>query len=166
MTGESSPPESFQRFVKEAGPRLKQALIAAFGGELGRDTTAEALCYAWEHWDRIEAMDNPAGYVHRIGRNRALRMKRSQALRARSEWALFSQASSLHEELPMVEPGLPEALGRLSERQRTAAVLVHGFGWSLTEVAELLDVSVGSVQKHAERGLAKLRGALGVPTDA
>lgn len=50
-----SPPESFHRFVKETGPRLKQALIASFGRELGRETTADALGYAWEHWDRINA---------------------------------------------------------------------------------------------------------------
>jgi RNA polymerase sigma factor (sigma-70 family) len=64
--------------------------------------------------------------------------------------------------MPLVEPGLVPALGALSERQRIAAVLVYGFEWSLTEVAELLGVSVGSVQKHSERGLVKLRRALGV----
>ena len=51
---------------------------------------------------------------------------------------------------------------QLTERQRVAVVLVHGFGWTLREVAELTDVAVTSVQNHVERGLEKLRTALEV----
>ena len=160
----SDPPASLEMFVKGAGPRLKQALIASFGGELGREAAAEALSYAWAHWTRIAAMQNPAGYVYQVGRNSARRAKRQQARRVRSEAA--ASWGVRHGEMPLVEPGLVPALDRLSERQRIAAVLVHGFGWSLTEVAELMDLSVGSVQKHAERGLSKLRKALGAEVDA
>ncbi len=150
--------------MKEAGPRLKQGLIASFGGETGREATAEALSYAWANWSRIEVMENPAGYVYQVGRNWARRAERRQARRVRSEAA--SSWGVGHTEMPLVEPGLLPALGRLSEKQRIAAVLVHGFGWSLTEVAELMDVSVGSVHKHAERGLSKLRKTLGAQVDA
>jgi len=38
---------------------------------------------------------------------------------------------------------------------------VHGFGWTLREVAELTGTSVSTVQNHLERGLAHLRRALG-----
>ncbi len=61
-----------------------------------------------------------------------------------------------------VEPGLPSALNRLSERQRVAVLLVHGDDWTYSEVAELLGVSVSTVQQHAERGMSKLRKAIGV----
>ena len=63
---------------------------------------------------------------------------------------------------PMVEPGLGEALGRLTDRQRAAVVLVHGYGWTMREVAELNGSKVTSVQNHLERGLSKLRRALEV----
>jgi DNA-directed RNA polymerase specialized sigma24 family protein len=58
---------------------------------------------------------------------------------------------------PWVEPALPAALLALSEGQRTAVVLVHGFGWTLQEVAELTGVRKTSVQNHLERGVARLR---------
>jgi DNA-directed RNA polymerase specialized sigma24 family protein len=45
-------------------------------------------------------------------------------------------------------------------------VLVHGFGWTLREVAELRGVKVTSVQTHLERGLRRLRAALEVTTHA
>ena len=66
------------------------------------------------------------------------------------------------DELPSFEPGLLPALEDLTESQRTAVVLVHGFGWSQVEVAELLDVSASTLRTHLSRGLAKLQNALEV----
>ena len=62
----------------------------------------------------------------------------------------------------LVEPNLPRALASLPKRQRQAVVLVHAEGWTLLEVGELLGISVPTVQKHAERGMAALRRALKV----
>ena len=61
-----------------------------------------------------------------------------------------------------VEPGLPAALEKLSEQQRVVVALVHGYQWSMSEVAELLDVSKSTVQSYAERGLRRLRIRWGV----
>ena len=41
-------------------------------------------------------------------------------------------------------------------------LLVHTFGYSLSESAELLGVAKGTVQTHLDRGLAHLRKAMGV----
>jgi RNA polymerase sigma factor (sigma-70 family) len=64
--------------------------------------------------------------------------------------------------LPWIEPGLAPALRGLSERQRTAVLLVYGFGWTYAEVAEFLGVALGTAQTHVERAMAKLRFALEV----
>ena len=64
--------------------------------------------------------------------------------------------------MPEVEPGLPTALARLSERQRVIVVLVHSSGWSQTDVAKLLGVSLGTVHTHLMRGMKRLRSELGV----
>jgi DNA-directed RNA polymerase specialized sigma24 family protein len=44
-------------------------------------------------------------------------------------------------------------------------VLVHGYGCTLREVAELTAIRQTTVQNHAERGLARLRTRLGVNDD-
>jgi RNA polymerase sigma factor (sigma-70 family) len=67
--------------------------------------------------------------------------------------------------MPEVEPALPAAIASLSEKQRVAVFLVHGYGWTRREVAELLGISVNSVGNHLDRGLVKLRGRLGVQID-
>ena len=145
--------ESFTRFVEEVEPRLRVALVARFGSEDGRDATADALAYGWEHWERVRVMENPAGYLYRVGQHAGMRRWRRPALPPppqRSE--------------PEVEPALPRALTRLSHRQRTSVLLVHGFGWTHEEVADLLGVSASTVRNHLRRGMNKLRAALGGAT--
>jgi DNA-directed RNA polymerase specialized sigma24 family protein len=143
----------FEAFVREVEPRLRRALVAAYGFEDGRDATAEALAYAWEHWKRLSGMANPAGYVFRVAQSRRPRTGR-RPLFDTSGWTELR-----------FEPGLPGALAQLTMRQRLAVVLVHGYGYTLREVAELTGLRPTTIQNHAERGLARLRNALGV-TDA
>jgi RNA polymerase sigma factor (sigma-70 family) len=61
---------------------------------------------------------------------------------------------------PWIEPALPAALDRLSPKQRTAVLLTQSFQWTYAETAEILGVSVGTVEKHVERGMGKLRRVL------
>lgn len=148
----------FDRFVRDVEPRLRRALVAAYGTQAGRDAAVDALAWAWSHWEQVQAMDNPAGYLYRVGQTKAREARRP----------LLVQAAEPEPEarLPWVEPELEPALDRLTEQQRVAVVLCHGFQWTHREVAELLDLSPSSVQNHVERGLAKLRRALEVKTDA
>lgn len=145
----------FVAFADEVSPRLKAALVAAVGVERAGDAVAEALGYAWEHWERVRLMENPAGYLYRVGVSRGRRWRSLRPLPA-----VFPPPPD--GEMPWVEPGLPRALGGLSERQRVTVVLVHCLGWTQEEVAGLLGISRGSVQSHLERGLHHLRASLGV----
>ena len=125
---------------------------------MGRDATAEAFTYAWENWERIRLMENPAGYVYRVGERAGRKLARRPEMRI--------DFSIPDDEQPMVEPGLAPALASLSERQRLVVVMVHALGWTHRETAEFLGLSTSSVQKHLERGLSRLRHSLGVEVDA
>jgi DNA-directed RNA polymerase specialized sigma24 family protein len=146
--------DEFATFMLDAEPRLRRALVAAFGSQRGREATAESLAWGWEHWTRVRAMDNPVGYLYRVGRSQT---------RDRRRPVVFERADAPE---PWVEPYLGSALAALSERQRLAVVLVHGYGWTLREVAELAGIRVTSVQNHVDRGLRRLRDALGVEDHA
>lgn len=148
--------DTFTGFVEEVGPKLTQALVARFGGETGREMTAEALAYGWEHWERVSRLDNPAGYLYRVGCNKARRLRQP----------LLLPDPPPAESEPLVEPGLPSALIKLSNRQRVTVLLVHGAGWTLTETAGLLGISAGSVSRHVDRALSHLRESLEVSVDA
>lgn len=142
--------DDFRRFVEIVEPRLRRALTALRGHADGLDATAEALTWAWENWDRVVALDNPAGYLYRVGASRS-RRRRSPLLERPASPAEHG-----------FEPGLAPALEKLPERQRVAVVLVHGCGWTMEEVAEALDLSRATVATHVARALARLRAELGV----
>lgn len=143
---------TFEEYVTRQELYLKRALVAAVGVEAGLEATAEALAYGWEHWNRIREMENPGGYLYRVGLSRA-----------RSLPPLPVELPRVREVgLPWVEPSLPGALASLPERQRSAVLLVHTFGYSLGETAQLLGVAKGTVQTHVERALSSLRESMGV----
>jgi RNA polymerase sigma-70 factor (ECF subfamily) len=145
--------EAFTLFVEGPGSRLRLALGAAYGPEVGAEATSEALAYGWEHWDRLQRMANPAGYLYRVGQSKARRFRRKGI---RVDTANPGPAE------PWIEPELVPALADLSERQRACVVLVHGFGWTLQEVGDSLDINPSTVQRHIDRGLSKLRARLEV----
>lgn len=149
--------ESFTTFVEDTGWRIQAALAASFGRQTGLDAAADALAYGWEHWDRISTMENPAGYLYTVGRDRARRAQR----RLVSVPAGQLDHVPSQDVPPMVEPGLEAALAALSDRQRAVVLLVHGAEWNLNEVARLLDLNRGSVKQHLDRGMTKLRSHLG-----
>jgi DNA-directed RNA polymerase specialized sigma24 family protein len=143
---------AFTGFVRANERRLRHALIAGFGGDLGREAASEALTYAWENWERVHGMENPVGYLYTVGRN--------WALRSRTEASPPLRLVGRDVE-PHVEPGLAAALAALSARQRAVVVMVHCFDWSLAETADVLGLAKTTIQNHLERGMAALRRELG-----
>lgn len=154
---------TFEDFVGEAEPRLRHALVAAVGRDKGREATAEALAYAWEHWRDVRAMHNPVGYLYRVGRSR-VRVRRRRI--NFSPMPMFDLPVASPSRIPDIEPGLARALETLTERQRVAVFLIYGADWTRQDVADLLGISVTSVGTHLDRGLAKLRSRLGVDLHA
>ena len=150
VTGLEQRRTEFTRFFEDAEPRLRIALSARLGQERGREAAAEALSYAWENWDRVSTMDNAVGYLYRVGQSK------SRVPMRRHLWAIPDV------DYPDFEPELPRALDRLSKNQRVSVVLVHGFGWSHGEVAELLGCAPPTVATHVRRALERLQRALEV----
>jgi RNA polymerase sigma factor (sigma-70 family) len=153
MLTERSVETGFEEFAKGAESKLREALSATLGSERGREATADVLAYAWEHWERVGSMDNPTGYLYVLGRNRGRKASRSRFV------TLLPVDPA---RIPWVEPRLVGYLEGLPARQRTVVVLLYCFEWTMSEVAELLGLSKSTIQRHAERGLSKLRRQMGV----
>lgn len=144
----------FREWVAVAEPRLRRAYAGVRGPDDARDAVAEALAYAWEHWERVGAMDNGVGYVFRVGQSRT---------RARKRPDLPAPGAV---GLPETDPGLVPALKRLPDQQRTAVWLVHACDWSHAEAAEAMGITASTVSTHVTRALTALRERLEVASDA
>ena len=145
----------FERFVHEVEPRLRRALVAGFGPTAGREAAADALAWAWQHWDRMRGIESPVGYLYRVGRTLAIRGGARDVPVAEPTATAVSLGDAF-------EPGLAPAIARLSEPQRCAVVLVVGFGYTLRQAAEVLGVTASTVHRDCDRALARLRSELEV----
>jgi RNA polymerase sigma factor (sigma-70 family) len=141
--------EVFEAFVADVKPRLLQALVATYGPTDGREACVDALSWAWEHWDRLVAVEHPVAYLYRVGQSATRRfVPRPLPVRL---------ADVIANEFPEIEPELMPALAGLSEQQRIVVVLVHGYGWRQAEVARLLEINASTVRDYLERGIERLR---------
>lgn len=147
---------TYEDFVRRDGARLRAGLVAAYGLDVGADAAAEAMAYGFEHWQRLGSMDNPAGYLYRVGQSEARKHFRPTG---------YLPATAAPG-LPDFEPALTPALESLTEPQRVGIVLVHALGWTLRDTADLLDVDVSTLRTHIARAMVKLRTALEVHPDA
>ncbi|MFV0316590.1 MAG: RNA polymerase sigma factor [Microthrixaceae bacterium] len=142
--------DSVEALLALAGPRLRRAYVGAYGVDRAAEAAAESIAWGWEHRDRLTAMDNPVGYLYRVGLTRT-RPRRRPLLPKPAEVGL-----------PQIEPRLIDALAALPERQRVAVWLVHACEWTQVEVAEVLEISPSAVSTHVARGMRALRDALEV----
>ncbi len=147
--------DDFERFVATDCARLRRVLIAYFGIDIGNDVANDAIEYAWRNWARVRKMDNPTGYLFRVGQTAARRHRR---------WERKVELPPEHRNQDAtIDPGLHRALAQISPEQRACVVMVKVFDWSYQQTADALGLPVTSVRNHVHRGLTALRTALSVP---
>jgi DNA-directed RNA polymerase specialized sigma24 family protein len=153
-SGGESPAQQFDRLVGPIERQVRRALVARYGVDVGVETTADAVAWAWEHLDELDQMTNPAGYMFRVGQTAARRLRR---LGRRD---LVFPTEPVYSDLVPLDFDLFDALRHVSADQRVALVLVHGYGFSYREAADVLDTSVAAVTNHIHRGLRRVRRIL------
>ena len=142
--------ESFEEFVVAVSPRLQRAFVARYGVDLGNEALADALGWAWEHRGQLNEMENPTGYLYRVGQTSV----RSNVRRRRRALLPAEEPISPAAE---PEPGLHTALERLTDDQRVAVLLVHTHGYTYAEAATMLDIPITTLRNHIHRGMKRLR---------
>lgn len=152
------PDVAVERVLVALERTVRRALVARHGLDVGSDAASEAMAWAVQHRHRVMSMDNPAGYLYRVGQTAARRHRRWSVRQPRLavEPAVSDDAEEFDGELFV-------ALTGLRHDQRVAVVLVHCYAYSYREVALLLGASEAAVTNHVHRGLARLRSSLGAP---
>jgi RNA polymerase sigma factor (sigma-70 family) len=140
-----------QRFDDLATVAYRVAYRIVGQREEARDLAQEAMARAYARWPHVR--DNAQGWVSRVATNLALDVVRKRARRpARDAGAPVDVAYRAAERADLVD-----ALLALPRRQRDVVVLRYLADLSERDVAETLGCKVGTVKRHAHRGLAALR---------
>ena len=159
MTGRKEAEEEFVRFVTEAYPGLVR-FGAFLAGERprGEDLAQTALMKLYGSWSRLEDTAAAGAYARRTmvrlaerGRRRRWSGERPTPIEPEAV-----RTEDRTEELAVLDQ-VRGALARLPVSQRAVLVLRYFEMRSESEIANLLDVSPGTVKSRAARGLAALR---------
>lgn len=146
---------AFDGFARSTGERVRRALVATYGVEIGTEAASDAMAVAWERWDQVAVMDNPAGWLFRVGQSKArphLRWTRRRGAFPAADRSVLGTDGAVVD--------LLRALRHVSQSQRVAVVLVKCHGHTYAEAAEVMGVTEAAVTNHVHRGLARLKAYL------
>lgn len=149
----------FVEFVQRSSADLLRFAWGVSGRrEIAEDLVQEALQHVYVKWRSID--DSPMAYARKAIVNRHLdQVRRHKLIRFLPMPHGLANAPAAAE-APDLRLDVLAALERLPNRERTAVALRYICDLPERDVADLLDVSVGTVKASASRGIAKLRAAL------
>jgi RNA polymerase sigma-70 factor (ECF subfamily) len=138
------------------------------------DVFAASVLAAWENWHRFQRGTNFRAWLYRIATNKCFVANRvtrrtPEPLDGVPEGALADLGSDRGYQDVMADPdGFLEQCGdevvvafaKLSTAERSCLLLRSAERFSYKEIAEILEIPVGTVMTHLSRGRAKLRGEL------
>jgi RNA polymerase sigma-70 factor (sigma-E family) len=157
--GHSSTAVDFTAWVSEyQRPLLAFAQLVAGDWQTGEDLLQTALARAYLKWSKIGASgQHPQSYVRRIIVN-------ENASLWRRAWKRRERSTGAVPESDAVAPTLLDSTWALVQslpvRQRTAIALRFYADLSVTETADVMGCSEGTVKTHTSRALATLKAAL------
>jgi DNA-directed RNA polymerase specialized sigma24 family protein len=131
-------------------PRLV-GICRSVAGEAAEDAVHDAYIQARQSIHQLRDLDALDGWLTTIALRQCVSgHRRARRLRER-----------LAELLPHTTPGMPdvglrELVERLPIRSRAVLVLHHGYGYSLAEVADILDLTHTNVRSIAARSRRRL----------
>lgn len=138
---------------------LKAAKVICFDTQNAEDVLQEALADVFKRWKKVREHENPEAYLMRVLVSKHIDMRRKW-LRKREEketsWDLAENIRDIVDQTEDVTQRLlvQAALKSLSGIQRAVLVLMYEHGMVLREVAEVLQIPMGTAASHLARGKA------------
>jgi RNA polymerase sigma-70 factor (ECF subfamily) len=147
----------FEVFYREQRVPIARALALTLRDtQLAAEAVDEAMARAYQRWHRVQALDNPGGWVYRVGLNWA----RSILRRSRRRPPVWMTSGSANGEPDAVDPIIDRALARLSVEQRAVVVCRLLIGYSEAQTADALGLRPGTVKSRLARATARLQSLL------
>lgn len=140
---------SFDDLYRREYPALV-AVATALSGYDGEDLVQDTMVRALIHWEKVQRLERPGGWCHRVLLNLC-----------RNRWKRRRTAARYLERRRREEPTTPgpsaeaiafwAAVRRLPERPRLAVTLRYAGDRTVAEIAELLSVPDGTIRSDLTR---------------
>jgi RNA polymerase sigma factor (sigma-70 family) len=144
---------------------LRAAKAICFDTQNAEDVLQEALTDVYSKWDRVSKHENPEAYCIRVMVSKHADLRRKWARRRQEKETTFELAESVlqiaDQSDDVVQRLLVQsALKSLTAAQRAVLVLIYEHGLVLREVADVLEIPMGTAASHLARGKAAVAAYL------
>jgi RNA polymerase sigma-70 factor (ECF subfamily) len=155
---------AFLETISTLRPSLHRYCSRMTGSVLdGEDVVQEALFQAYRTLESFDDSRPLSPWLFRIAHNRCIDFLRRRGVREEAETAVTAPDWVMPDDPP--GPGLGRAVEHLvlalPPKERACVLLKDVFDYSLEEIAELVDSTVGGVKAALHRGRSKLPGSPG-----
>ncbi|CAB4602491.1 unannotated protein [freshwater metagenome] len=138
---------------------LRAAKVICFDTQNAEDVLQEALADVFKRWSKIREHENPEAYLMHVLVSKHADMRRKWLRRQQEKetsWDLAENIRDLVDQTDDVTQRLlvQAALKSLSAAQRAVLVLIYEHGMVLREVADVLQIPMGTAASHLARGKA------------
>lgn len=148
---------SFEDFYASNRTSVGRALALTLrDDDLAREAVDEAMARAYQRWSHVSQLDNPGGWVYRVGLN----WSRSVVRRRRRTPPIWIARPADVAPTATSDPSIDRALDRLSVDQRAVVVCRLLLGLSELQTADTLGIRPGTVKSRLARALERLQPLL------
>jgi RNA polymerase sigma-70 factor, ECF subfamily len=153
---------AFLETVTQLRPSLHRYCARMTGSVMdGEDVVQEALFQAYRKLDKFDDRRPLKPWLFRIAHNRCIDFLRKRGVRVEAETAAMVPDAVNPVEPPALGLGraVEHLVSSLPPKERACVLLKDVFDYSLEEIAELVDSTVGGVKAALIRGRAKLEAS-------
>lgn len=156
---------AFLETITQLRPLLHRYCTRMTGSIMdGEDVVQEALFEAYRKLDKFDESRPLKPWLFRIARNRCIDFLRRRGTREEAEAAAIMAEEVLPSEPSDLGHALKYLVLTLPPKERACVLLKDVFDYSLEEIAEMVDSTIGGVKAALNRARTKLTAAPSRPT--
>jgi len=158
---ETGASRSFETFYDDESLTLFRRLWLVTGNRAeAEELMQDAFLRVWERWERIDAMEDPVGYLYRTAMNLFRKRYRRSVLAIRRTVRLAPSRDDFADADD--RETVRRVLSTLPPRQRAALVLTELLGFSPNEAGRALGVQASTIRSLSHQGRESFRRAMEV----
>lgn len=151
----------FETCFREQYPKLVALGVAMCGDrEVARELAQETMLRAHDRWEQVGEYEAPVAWLRRVMTNLVIDHLRTTSVE-RSAVDRFGARPERRAGEPDVGPEWSRLIAPLSPAQRAIVTLYYGEDRSVEEIAEILEIAVGTVKSALAKARARLATELG-----
>ena len=152
---------SFEALFHTEYPKMVALAAAVSGSRLhAEDIAQDAMTRLDKNWSKIQGFHKPGAWLRRVTINLAVSHRRRLAAETKALLRMRTPEPTISVEPPASHQDVWDAVALLPKQQRAAIALQYLEDRSITEIADILDISPATARVHLHRARQTLRDRL------